>query len=71
MVTRNPPPPSPPSALHQVKLASCYYLGSHDTKIDYKEAVMWFERSAEAGNAVAQFALGYAYMQGPSDVSWS
>ena len=48
----------------KVKLGSCYYLGSRDTKTDYKEALKWFKLSAEAGNSVAQFALAYAYLQG-------
>ena len=40
------------------------YLSGKGVNKDYEEAAYWFARSAEQGNAVAQFRLGYMYLAG-------
>ena len=40
-----------------------YYYG-YGVKQDYAEAVKWYRKAAEQGNAYAQFNLGNAYYNG-------
>jgi len=44
----------------QIGLAQCYGSGAGVAK-DEKEAVKWYTKSAEQGNANAQFNLGVCY----------
>jgi len=48
----------------QVELGGFYLRGSHGVKKDMAEAVKWFRKSAEQGNAQGQAYFGYAYLQG-------
>ena len=41
----------------------CYYLGQGVAQ-DYAEAVKWYRKSAEQGNAIAQGMLGLCYANG-------
>lgn len=47
----------------QVKVASAYYFGEKAPK-DYKKALYWYSKAANAGNAKAAFYLGGMYMNG-------
>jgi len=51
----------------QSMLALRYYRGRGETR-DYKEAVKWFRRAAEQGDAAAQFYLGIMFAQGEGGV---
>ena len=44
-------------------LGRCYYYGEGVT-IDHVEAVKWFRKSAEKGDAEAQYMLGRCYDDG-------
>jgi TPR repeat protein len=51
------------SALPQYILGNCYYFGRGVLKND-TEAVKWYQKAAEQGNAEAQFSLGNCYYFG-------
>ena len=41
-----------------------FYYGKNGVSKDYAEAVKWYRKTAEQGNASAQFSLGYCYKNG-------
>lgn len=45
------------------ELAECYHKGI-GTKRNYKQALKWYVKEAETGNAEAQYALGMRYWKG-------
>lgn len=45
------------------ELAECYHKGI-GTRRNYKQALKWYIKEAEAGNADAQYSLGMRYMRG-------
>ncbi|MCX8500811.1 MAG: sel1 repeat family protein [Alphaproteobacteria bacterium] len=47
----------------QVLLGAAYALG-RGVPQDYAEAVSWFRKAAEQGNALAQYSLGAIYKKG-------
>lgn len=47
----------------QYHLGKMYEQGYGVTK-DYKEAVIWYRKSAEHGNPAGQYMLGYMYHKG-------
>ena len=47
----------------QYNLGVCYYTGT-GIKEDKEEAVRWYRRAAENGNAMAQYNLGNCYYTG-------
>ena len=40
------------------------YAEGHGVSQDYKEAVKWFRKAAEQGEALAQYDLGFMYGKG-------
>jgi len=48
----------------QVTLGSLYQLGQAGLKTDYKEAMKWFQRAAQQGDAGAMYRVGYMYFSG-------
>lgn len=48
----------------QFQIASAIYSGKGGAKQNYKEASNWYRRSAEIGNARAQYNLGSMYVNG-------
>jgi hypothetical protein len=40
------------------------YINGHGVTQDYKEAVKWFRKAAEQGNAAAQASMGHLYEEG-------
>jgi uncharacterized protein len=48
----------------QVTLGSLYQLGQSGLKADYKEAMKWFQRAAQQGDAGAMYRVGYMYFSG-------
>ena len=48
----------------QLLLGKVYALGTHTYKQNDAQAVKWFEKSAENGNAEAQYELALMYLQG-------
>jgi hypothetical protein len=40
------------------------YLKGHDIPKDNNEALKWFRKGADQGNAEAQYSLGYMYASG-------
>ena len=55
----------------QYNLGLCYYNGKGVTK-NYTEAVKWYRKAAEQGDAYAQYNLGLCYKNGygvPKDIS--
>jgi len=45
------------------EMACMYHFGWGDTKIDYQEAVKWYEKAAIEGDPMAQNNLGWLYHQ--------
>ena len=45
-------------------IAEDYYYGRNGKTKDYAEAVKWYRKAAEQGNADAQYSLGYCYYKG-------
>ncbi len=43
---------------------AAYEHGMADVEQDKKEAVAWYQKAAEAGDAYSMFALGNAYAEG-------
>ena len=41
----------------------CYRVG-HGVALDYKEAVKWYRKAADQGNAYGQCQLGHCYRDG-------
>ena len=50
-------------AKENVRIGYNYYKGEGVTQ-DYAEALKWFRKSADQGDADAQLALGYMYFNG-------
>ena len=51
-------------APYQRALAHCYRIGDELTQQDYAEAIRWYRRAAEQGDAAAQNDLGSMYLNG-------
>ncbi len=54
----------PTDATQQLKLGLKYLKGTIDTQQNYKLAQYWFNKSAQQGNAKAQFNLATMYFKG-------
>lgn len=52
----------------QCNLGVCYLNGT-EVNQDSKEAVKWFKKAAEQGNAVAQYYLGISYYNGSEEIT--
>ena len=48
----------------QFNLGESYYFGENGVEKNIAEAVKWIRKSANLGNANAQYRLGYCYMNG-------
>jgi len=48
----------------QISLGHCYSCGQHGVAVDYKEALRWYTKAAEQGDANGQNSLGYFYQEG-------
>jgi len=48
----------------QLKLGAMYYIGLLCTPKDYTQAVKWWQKAAEQGDAAGQQLLGVAYYKG-------
>jgi len=57
-------PNNPTDAKKQFNLGLKYLKGTSDIKQDYDQAYYWFNKSAEQGNAKAQFNLATMYFKG-------
>ena len=45
-------------------LIGFFYAHGIETETDLEQAVQWYQQSAKAGNAAAQYSLGYCYRHG-------
>lgn len=56
--------PSPEDIEMWFEAGEEYYYGENGKVQDYAEAVKWYFKAAEAGDADAQFSLGYCFLSG-------
>ena len=48
----------------QVMLGARYKLGSSGVSQDYVKSTYWYKKAANQGDAISQYSLGYAYLEG-------
>ena len=59
------PTPEPSLTPEQMYEKGCdYYYGRNGVAKDFKQAVFWYRKSADQGNALGQYRLGFCYKNG-------